>query len=275
MSRLLVAFFLLVSAGAAQAAPLGDVDKAALAGEWRAGACAGEPIKGDARFTLEFALTGGQIFVDDPGAVRLMLGVKSVDGDSAGLVLAFQTGSSWGFKRLDKTTLVSDAPPSSFAGLKGLTFHRCKPPADRSALKLEADAVDFFSVMMPPDYPSFIEAHAKGGCKARDYGYLSIDLVGPEHFAVTRGNLHSTRTPAKGVPSMRLDDEQTWAIDAAEELPSVVRLTITPLTGPGHVRGTPTKISLVPGEESGLLTIPEWDAVYRRCTIRDLAGPND
>jgi len=124
--------------------------------------------------------------------------------------------------------------------------------------------------MMPPDYPTFIDAHEKDGCKAKSYRYLSIDLVGPEHFAVTSGNLHRAAAGSAGPP--RLDDAQTWAIDAADELPNVVRMTITPLTGPDHVRGTPTRISLIPGEEGDLLTIPEWSAVYRRCSIRDLAG---
>jgi hypothetical protein len=124
-------------------------------------------------------------------------------------------------------------------------------------------------VMMPPDYPTFIDAHEKDGCKAKSYRYLSIDLVGPENFAVTSGDLRRA-APGSAIP-MRLDDAQTWSIDAADELPGVVRLTITPLTGPDHVRGAPTKISLIPGEEGDLLTIPEWDAVYRRCGIRELA----
>jgi hypothetical protein len=272
MQRLFIAVFLLTWVGAASAAPLGDADKAALAGEWRA-QLATEDVCGAAndatRFMLEFALTGGQMFIAEPKAGRLILGVTSVDSDGAALSVSFATGSSWTFARAGKDVLVSQAPPERYNMLKGVTFHHCRPPADRSALKIGKDAVDYFSVMMPPDYPTFIDAHEKDGCKAKSYRYLSIDLVGPENFAVTSGNLH--RTAAGSVVPMRLDDIQTWSIDAADELPNVVRLTIAPLTGVDHVRGAPTKISLVPAEEGNLVTIPEWDAVYRRCSIRDLA----
>ncbi len=265
MSKFLLALFLLVSTVAA-AAPLADTDKTALAGEWRSSpGCA----KTGARFELEFAVTGGQIFIDDPATRRTIATVQSTEADGAALTLAFQDKTSWSFERAGKDTLVSAEPPHIFAGLKGATFHRCRPPADRSALKIAQDAINFFSVMMPPDYPTFIDAHAKDGCKASAYSFVSIDLVGPEQFAITRGTISQA---AKGAPP-KLAQIATWSIDAAEELPNVARLTITPLTGPDHARGTPTKISLVAGEDASLLTIPEWDAVYRRCTIREL-GPD-
>jgi hypothetical protein len=260
MQRLLIAVLSLLALAAA-AAPLADKDKAALAGEWR-GDCAAPASAG---FTLEFAVTGGEMLVTDPSRGRLMLGVKSTDAQDGALTLGFETESNWVFRREGKA-LLSEEPPKNFPGLKGLAFRQCHPAADRGALKLAPDAIGFLSVMMPPDYPTFIDAHEKAGCKASGYGYLSIDLVGPEQFAVTRGTL---KAGAKGAPP-RLLNAATWAIDAASELPNVVRLTVTPLTGPAHVRGMPTRISLVVGEEGGLLTIPEWDAVYRRCAIRDL-----
>jgi hypothetical protein len=271
VKRYLVAFFLLACAGPVCAGALSDSDKAALAGEWRAQPADGDACgaaKGAPRFTLEFALTGGHMFIDDAHAGRLVLGVKSVDANGEALSVSFDTGSAWTFARADKDTLVSQAPPERYGSLKGVTFHHCRGPADRGALMLGKDAVDFFSVMMPPDYPTFIDAHEKDGCKAKSYRYLSIDLVGPENFAVTSGDLHR----GNGSAPPRLDDAQTWSIDAADELPNVVRLTITPLTGADHVRGTPTRISLVPAEDGDLVTIPEWDAVYRRCAIRELAG---
>jgi hypothetical protein len=272
MQRIFLPIILFAWASCASAAPLGDADTAKLAGEWRAQPASGDACsgpKGAPRFMLEFAMTGGQAFIEDAQAGRLMLGVKSVDASGDALSVSFQTGSSWSFTRAGKDTLISQAPPDRYAALKGLTFHHCRPPADRSTLKIGKDAVNYFSVMMPPDYPTFIDAHEKDGCKAKSYRYLSIDLVGPEDFAVTSGTLR--RTPPGSAVPVRLDDAKTWSIDAADELPSVVRLTITPLTGPDHVRGTPTRISLIPDGEGNLLTIPEWDAVYRRCGIRDLA----
>jgi hypothetical protein len=265
MQRLLIALFILIPV-AVSAAPLSDKDKMAFAGEWRATGQGCGPGKGEARFTVEFAVTGGQVFIDDPGAMRLMLGVKSTDASDDTLTLNFDTGSAWTFQRTGAGTLVSQSPPQSFAGLKGLTFRRCRAPADRSALKVDSEAIDFFSVMMPPDYPTFIDAHEKDGCLAKTYHYVSIDLVGPEEFAITRGSLRAVARPAKDAPPVEPYDVTTWSIDAAEELPNVVRLTITPRGG-----GPSTKISLVAGEDASLLTIPEWDAVYRRCTIRDLA----
>jgi hypothetical protein len=264
MQRLLIALFLLAAAPCV-AAPLSDADKAALAGEWRAGGdCS---AKAAMRFTLEFAVTGGQIFIDAPASGRLMEDVQSTDAAGDAFTLSFQDKASWSFQRGGADALTSTAH-SKFAAFKGLAFRRCRPPGDRSQLKLERSAIDFFSVMMPPDFPTFIDAHDKQGCKAATFSYVSIDLVGPEDFAITRGTVHPG---AKG-GGPQLADVATWSIDAASELPNVVRLTITPLTGPDHVRGATTKISLVAGEDSGLLTIPEWDAVYRRCTIRELSA---
>ncbi len=263
--KVLLAALALLFALPAAAAPLGDAQKTALAGEWRADAC---DARDTASFTLEFALTGGQIFLEAPGVGRLMLRVPATDGGADTVALTFQNQTVWSFARPDAATLVSTAPPEKLPMLKGLTFHRCRPPADRDTLKVARDAVAFFSVMMPPDHPTFIDAHEKDGCHTASYRYVSIDLVGPEEFALTRGRLEpaGTDTPAQ------LADVTTWSIDAAEELPNVVRLTITPLSGPGHtVRGAPEKISLVAGVEMGLLTIPEWDEVYRRCTIQALA----
>jgi len=262
MQKLLIALFALVSL-AATAAPLSDTEKAALAGEWR-GDCANPKAPS---FTLEFAVTGGEIFIADPARGRLMLSVKTTDADGEALTLGFLTEGGWAFKR-EGAALVSQDPPKEFPALKGLRFAHCRPAASRAALKLGPDAIDFLSVMMPPDYPTFIDAHEKEGCRAKAYRYVSVDLVGPLDFALTRGTL---KPGAKGGPPV-LGGATTYAIDAAEELPNVVRLTVTPLTGPNKVRGAPTKISLVVGVESSLLTIPEWDEVYRRCTIRALAG---
>lgn len=258
MRKILIVLATVLSFAVA-AAPLDDKDKTALAGEWRAGAC---ETQGGAHFTLEFAVTGGQIFLDAPGVGRMMmLSVRSTDADGSALTLAFHNGMVWGFSRSGGDALVSEAPPQLFAPLKGASFRHCRPPADRAALKLDHDAVAFFSVMMPPDYPTFIDASEKDGCQARGYRYVSIDLVGPEAFALNRGTL----VPAARGAVPRLEDVTTWSIDAAEELPNVVRLTLTPAKG-----GPSEKISLVAGAESGLLTIPEWDAVYRRCAIRQL-----
>lgn len=258
MTRLL-ATLVFLAAAPALAAPLSDTDKTALAGEWRAGAC---EARGSAHFTLEFAVTSGQIFLDAPGVGRMMmLSVRSTDADGSALTLAFHNGMVWGFSRSGGDALVSEAPPQLFAPLKGASFRHCRPPAGREALKLDRDAVAFFSVTMPPDYPTFIDASEKDGCQAKGYRYISIDLVGPEAFALNRGTL----VPAAKGAVPRLEDVTTWSIDAAEELPNVVRLTLTPAKG-----GPSEKISLVAGAESGLLTIPEWDAVYRRCAIRQL-----
>ncbi|HEY1631061.1 MAG TPA: hypothetical protein VGF56_07080 [Rhizomicrobium sp.] len=262
MQKFLIALFALLSL-AAVAAPLSDKDKAALAGEWRSD-CAAPHAPG---FTLEFAVTGGEIFIADPGRGRLMLSVKTTDADGAALTLGFLTEGGWSFRR-DGANLLSLDPPKEFPALKGLSFAHCRPAASRAALKLGPDAIDFLSVMMPPDYPTFIDAHEKEGCRAKAYAYLSVDLVGPLQFALTKGSL---KPGATGGPPV-LADSITWSINAAEELPNVVRLTLTPLSGPGKARGAPAKISLVVGVESNLLTIPEWDAVYRRCTIRELVG---
>ncbi|MGH6869971.1 MAG: hypothetical protein ACREHE_00565 [Rhizomicrobium sp.] len=249
---------------AAHGAPLSEADKASLAGEWRTGACdAAGP-----RMTLEFAVTGGQMLLEASKSARLMLRVQSTDAEGSSVTVTFQDKSSWTFARSDPATLVSVTPPMRAPELKDFVFKRCRAPLDRGVLKLAPDAISFFSVTMPPEFPTFIDAAEKDGCRARGYRYLSIDLVGPEEFALTRGTL----VPAGKDGRPRLADTATWSIDAADELPNVVRLTITPLTGPAGIRGTAERISLVAGEDSGLLTVPEWGAVYRRCPVRALAG---
>ncbi|HEY2070501.1 MAG TPA: hypothetical protein VGG48_13170 [Rhizomicrobium sp.] len=266
MGKLLVALCLLVLASAATAVPLAEKDKALLAGDWRVGSeCPAYPDKTTAWFTLEFAVTGGEIQIDDPGVQRRMGIVESADASGTELTLAFQDKTRWTFHRSGKDVLVSEAPPAEFAGLKGAAFRRCRGPADRSALKLEPDAIAFFSTMMPPDFAMFYDAHSKQGCKPEG-SYVSINFVGPERFAITRGTL---KLGSKGGPSQP-QDSKTWSIDAADELPGVVRLTITELLGPDHTRGAAGRISLVSDGESNLLTIPEWDGVYRRCSIHDM-----
>lgn len=271
----LSAIVLAAFTAAAQAAPLTPADQLKLAGEWRAnpdkpdGACGQNASVGDMRFTLEFAVTGGQIFVDDGSEASQTFAVK---GDSTAKALTFSLAGSgsWKFSRKGDA-LVSDAPPDLYDSQKGLVFHRCRPAASRAAIKLNKDQLGIVSSAMPPNHYIFVDARARQGCKALDYQYLTIDLVGPLGFTVGRWNsMHLAEQLADGKkPKLAIDEVSNWTIDKAEAVANGYKFTITELIPPNNSRGDTTTITLAPTID-GRASVPEWKRTYARCSASQL-----
>lgn len=260
---------------AAQGAPLTPADQSKLAGEWRAnpdkpdGACGQNADIGDIRFTVEFAVTGGQIFVDDGSEASQTFAVKG-DSTAKALTLSLANNGSWKFTHKGDA-LVSDTPPDLYSSLKGLVFHRCRPVASRAAIKLSKDQLGILSAATPPNHYIFVDARARQGCKALDYQYLTIDLVGPLGFTVGRWNsMHLAEQLADGKKlKLAIDDVSNWTIDKAEAVANGYKLTITELVPPNNSRGDTTTITIAPTID-GRASVPEWKRTYLRCSASQL-----
>ena len=277
MRSVVFAAFACVVATAAQAAPLGPADQVKFAGEWRAnsqkpdGACGQNAGAGDMRFTLEFAATGGQIFVDDGTESSQTFPVK-VDASAKAATFDLGKSGAWKFSRKGDA-LVSDSPPDLYAEQKRLVFHRCRGAADRSAIKLTKDQIGIVSSAMPPNHVIFIDARAKNGCKALDYQYLTFDLVGPLGFTLGRWNsTHLGEQLADGKkPKLAVDEVSNWTIDKAEAVANGYKFTITELIPPNGSRGDTMTITLVPTID-GRASVPEWKRSYMRCSANQLSA---
>lgn len=231
---------------ASPAAALSESDKASLAGEWRA-AC-GADASG-MRLVLEFALTGGTVFVDDGSESAATHPIAELEKRGE---LALAAGSlKW----------------------NGAALQRCRPAADRSAIRLSKQQIAEISSAMAPDHAISVDVRAKGGCKALDYQYLTIDLVGPLGFRLGRWNsAHLGEMLADGRKApLSVDEVSNWTIDRAQAVPGGYRLTITELIPPNGSRGDTTTITLGTPKD-GKAVVAEWKRSYLRCSENSLAA---
>lgn len=237
--RIAIAAAMLVLAAGPAAAAEADI----FAGEWRA-TCGVEAS--DPRLVLEFALTGGTVFVDDGSESAATFTVAEL-------------------RRQGKLSMWGKA-----LTWEGQTFQRCRAPADRSVLHLSKAEIGLLSSAMPPDNAVFVDARAKGGCKALDYQYLTIDLVGPLGFTLGRWNsMHLAESLADG-KKLPFDEVSNWTIDKAVSTPAGVRLTVTELIPPNGSRGDTGVVTLATA--AGRLSVPEWKRSYLRCAEAALAA---
>lgn len=230
------------------AAAVTDTDKAALTGEWRP-ACGAAAEAGETRIVIEFALTGGVVNIDD--------GTE----DGGAFEIASKDGST--FTLRDGRKFVFSGGPLRW---NGMSFQRCRGPVDRSAIRLTRAQIAQVSSSMPPDQAIFVDARAKGGCKALDYQYLTLDLVGPLGFSLGRWN--SAHLAESGKSSF--DEVSNWTVDKAEPVSGGYRLTITELIPPNGARGDTGAITLLVA--GGKASVPEWKRSYLRCSKGSLAA---
>jgi hypothetical protein len=204
-----------------------------LAGEWRA-ACGAEAS--ETSVVLEYTFTGGTAAVDN--------GMEEDSGTFAIAVLEKQ----------GRLSLKNGA-----VTWEGKAFTRCRKPADRSAIRLDKNQILTLSSAI------FVDARAKSGCRARDYQYLRIDLIGPLGFALGRWNsVHLAETLAAGGKSpVTIDEVSNWTIEKADITQAGVKLTVTELIPPNGSRGDTTTVTLATAD--GKLSIPEWRRTYLRC----------
>ncbi len=269
-SLALAASALLLSAAAVSAAPITGAARDALAGEWRANpegtasACGAGAQDGAVNFTLEFALTGGRIHIDDNTEMAESQPVTMVDDGRDALTLKLKDGK-WTFKHAAGGALVAGAPPVPFGTLKGLTFRHCVPAADRSAIHLTPAQARGISSGMPGG-PILIDSRSPKGCKATLYQYLDFDVVGPTGFVLHRWNSAAVgeKLADGGKLSFKTDEITDFAIEQADAIPGGYRFKVTEQIPPNGSRGDTTTITVnLKGQTA---TVPEWKRSYAVCT---------
>lgn len=254
------------------AAPLAGAARDAYAGEWRANvgssasACGAGAAPGAVHFTLEFAMTGGSMFVDDNSESAGTQKVQSID-DTAGTVTLKLHDGAWTFKHAAGGVLISDKPLDAYSEMHGLTFRHCMPAADRGAIHLNAAQTAAISGAMP-NGPLLVDLRAKKGCKANAYQYLNFDLVGPAGFALHRWNSTAAgeRLADGGKLAFLIDDVADFRIEKADVVPGGYRFTVTELIPPNGARGDTTTINVVVNAKNHTASIPEWKRSYALCT---------
>lgn len=268
-----------VSPALAAQGTLSAADKAALAGEWRAneakpdGACGRDAGAGDTTMVVEFALTGGTVTLEDGSEGGGAYQIGSADAAQDHIRIALKDSGELWFVHRPGGLLKSQSSEGVTPEVAGLTFKRCREPADRGRIKLSAAQIAQISSTMPPDRAVFVDARAKGGCKALDYQYLTIDLVGPLGFTLGRWNsAHLGEALADGKkPALTLDEVANWTVDKAEAVPGGYRLTITELIPPNGARGDTSVITLA-APAGGKTAVPEWKRSFLRCPESSLAA---
>jgi hypothetical protein len=258
---------------------LSAADKAALAGEWRAneakpdGACGRDASAGDTTMVVEFALTGGTVTLEDGSEGGGAYAIGSSDAADNHIRIALKDSGELWFVRRPGGLLKSQSSEGVSPEVAGLTFKRCREPAGRSAIKLSAAQVAAISSAMPPDHAVFIDARAQGGCKALDYQYLTLDLVGPMGFTLGRWNsAHLAAALADGKkPKLARDAVTNWTVDKAEAVAGGYRLTVTEFIPPNGARGDTSVITMA-APVGGKTAIPEWKRGFLRCPAAGLAA---
>jgi len=258
---------------------LSPADRTALAGEWRAnaakpnGACGADASAGDTTMVVEFALTGGAVTLADGSEGGGTFEIGSADATKDHIRIALKDSGELWFVHRPGGLLKSQSSEGVTPEVAGLTFKRCREPADRSRIKLSAAQIAQISSTMPPDRAVFVDARAKGGCKALDYQYLALDLVGPLGFTLGRWNsAHLGEALADGkTPKLALDEVANWTVDKAEAVPDGYRLTITELIPPNGARGDTSVITLA-APAGGKTAVSEWKRSFLRCPASSLAA---
>jgi hypothetical protein len=260
----------LVLTSTAQAAPLTGAARDALAGDWRANtessasACGAGAQESAVNFSLEFAMTGGRIHIDDNTEMAESQPVTAIDDSKTALTLKLEDGS-WTFKHAPGGVLIAGAPPVPFGTLKGLSFRHCVPAADRSAIHLTPVQAKGISSAMPGG-PILIDSRALKGCKAVLYQYLDFDVVGPTGFVLHRWNSSAVgeKLADGGRLGFKTDEITDFQIEQADAIPGGYRFKITELIPPNGSRGDTTTITVnIKGQTA---TIPEWKRSYAVCT---------
>lgn len=251
----------------ATAASLSAADQTALAGEWRANGTV-NPCKSDEdapiKMTIEFAATGGTLALDDGSEAAGNYVIKSAQSGKDGVIFDLGEDGTLRFNRVNGKLKALNTG-TGVSDFTGQVFERCLRPADRSAIKLEKVDLQFLSSGMPPDDPIFIDSRTPKACKAIDYQYLSLDLVGPVAFSLGRANsfdVGEKLADGKRV-SLPRDELTSWILEKAQTAPGGYNITVTELIPPNGSRGDTTTIFLKKAAKG--FDIPAWKRSYIRC----------
>ena len=253
-----------------------DGPESLLAGGWRFEADGGAPPPCDQPpgeagevITFEFAVTGGRVLWTDAYGETLDLGVDAArDGKS--LTLTTPDGPSLNFEVNDDGTLSGLEMADFASGLTGEQFRKCYEPADRTRIDGSAAALDFFGGAAETPAVRFVDTRfAKKGkdlCLEPEAQYLQLDMVGPLDFSLGRLNSAAIaeKLAADEVVKLPLDELSNYVLESLSPTGLGWEVTVTELIPPNGSRGDTTTIRLrVSGD---LVTIPEWQRSYQRCT---------
>jgi hypothetical protein len=221
-------------------------------------------------FTFEFQTSGGVALFNDG---------NEGEGGHRKIQSAAQTGnlidiqlegqlSAFTFRK-DGPNLLTLVRDSASLGMPVdvMVFKRCKPAADRSAIQVDAAALETFAAEMPGDLPYFVDARIAAktpdACGAPKVQYMFFGLLGPSELRMSRWNSFDLADDlsAKKKPAFPLDAVGDWAILSAASKDGAVTMSVRDYEKPD---AAPVTLTLQP-KGPGRVAIPEWGREYVRC----------
>ena len=253
----------------AQAASLSTADAAPLEGQWQVngepGAACGQNFTYGIKMGVEFRLTGGQVSFDDGSEGAGPQTVVSAEKTGGVYVLHLKDDDTpMRIKLAGKKLTITTAGAEGFIGK---TFTQCLAGEPRSGIQLGKADMAFLATTMLPQVPRFVDARAKGGCKAAQYQYLDFDLADPvsPHLLREDSDALALARDKKHV-KVPVDDDGMgrWPIEAAVKTPAGYDFTLTELIPPNGSRGDKFKLSILRTKDG--ISIPAWKRSYIRCS---------
>ena len=218
--------------------------------------------------SIEFMRSGGMAFADggDGEAVR---GRITEASETNGVISLAFGNEVWRLRPENDKVMAKVRTSASLAGdVDTMYFKRCKKAADRSAIDLDDDSLNFLAADLPGDEAFFMDERlaAKTGdrCAVNDTQYLFFVLLGPSEFRLSRWNsfaLADKLASKKAVKMPPLDEVANWAIESARKDGSKYAFRMRDYDNKDAV---PETIH-VEVKASGAITIPEWKRNFIRC----------
>jgi hypothetical protein len=218
--------------------------------------------------SIEFMRSGGMAFADggDGEAVR----GRITDASETNGVISLAFGNEvWRLRPENDKVMAKVRTSASLAGdVDTMYFKRCKKAADRSAIDLDDDSLNFLAADLPGEEAFFMDERlaAKTGdrCAVNDTQYLFFVLLGPSEFRLSRWNsfaLADKLASKKAVKMPPLDEVANWAIESARKDGNKYVLRMRDYDNKDAV---PETIH-VEVKAGGAITIPEWKRNFLRC----------
>jgi hypothetical protein len=218
--------------------------------------------------SIEFMRSGGMAFADggDGEAVR----GRITDASETNGVISLAFGNEvWRLRPENDKVMAKVRTSASLAGdVDTMYFKRCKKAADRSAIDLDDDSLNYLAADLPGEEAFFMDERlaAKTGdrCAVNDTQYLFFVLLGPSEFRLSRWNsfaLADKLASKKAVKMPPLDEVANWAIESASKDGNKYVF---------HMRDYDNKDAVpetihVEVKAGGAITIPEWKRNFLRC----------
>jgi hypothetical protein len=257
----------------ASAAPLDAGDRAKLEGVWRSNdnpksdACGTDGnFQYGVEITIEFKLTGGEIYFEDQA--------EGSGGDT--ITSATKDGGTIFLKLADR----SPAWDVKFTGKDKATFYdrpftRCMAAEPRTNLALNKSDMNYLATGLIPagDAPFygvyFADSRVPGGCKAKLWQGLAFDLRHPAYASLLRIDSPdlTERLEARKPAGFARDTDGMgrWIVDGVKPSAGGWSFTLVELIPPNGSRGD--KVTVEVQRTKAGITIPAWKRTYQRCTF--------